>query len=96
MPLYRTLRVRDILSAAEALNNRWDRDLALTRLDTLGIPLRRRAGKLSGGQQTQVALTLALARRTACRPAAAAGCPACRAGSAPGRGPTCCSALRPH
>ena len=63
MPLYRTLRVRDILSAAEALNNRWDRDLALTRLDTLGIPLRRRAGKLSGGQQAQVALTLALARR---------------------------------
>ena len=63
MPLYRTLRVRDILSAAEALNNRWDRTLALTRLDTLGIPLRRRAGKLSGGQQAQVALTLALARR---------------------------------
>jgi ABC-2 type transport system ATP-binding protein len=63
MPLYRTLRVRDILSAAEALNNRWDRDLALLRLDTLGIPLRRRAGKLSGGQQAQVALTLALARR---------------------------------
>jgi len=63
MPLYRTLRVRDILSAAEALNNRWDRDLALTRLDALGIPLRRRAGKLSGGQQAQVALTLALARR---------------------------------
>ena len=57
MPLYRTLRVRDILSAAEALNNRWDRALALTRLDTLGIPLRRRAGKLSGGQQAQVALT---------------------------------------
>ncbi len=63
MPLYRTLRVRDILSAAEALNNRWDRDLALTRLDTLGIPLRRRGGKLSGGQQAQVALSLALARR---------------------------------
>jgi ABC-2 type transport system ATP-binding protein len=63
MPLYRTLRVRDILSAAEALNNRWDRNLALTRLDTLGVPPRRRAGQLSGGQQAQVALTLALARR---------------------------------
>jgi ABC-2 type transport system ATP-binding protein len=63
MPLYRSLRVRDILQAAEALNNRWDRDLALTRLDAIGIPLRRRAGQLSGGQQAQVALTLALARR---------------------------------
>jgi ABC-2 type transport system ATP-binding protein len=63
MPLYRTLRVRDILGAAEALNNDWDRDLALARLSALGIPLGRRAGKLSGGQQAQVALALALARR---------------------------------
>ena len=63
MPLYRSLRVRDILSVAEALNNRWDRDLALARLEAVGIPLRRRAGQLSGGQQAQVALTLALARR---------------------------------
>ena len=29
----------------------------------LGIPLKRKAGKLSGGQQAQLALTLALARR---------------------------------
>ena len=63
LPLYRSLRVRDILKAAEALNHRWDRNLALTRLDAAGIPLRRRAGQLSGGQQAQVALTMALARR---------------------------------
>ena len=63
IPLYRSLRVRDIVKAAEVLNTRWDRDLALTRLDAVGIPLRRRAGQLSGGQQAQVALTLALARR---------------------------------
>jgi ABC-2 type transport system ATP-binding protein len=29
----------------------------------MDIPLRRKVGKLSGGQQAQVALTIALARR---------------------------------
>src|SRR5437879_12135712 len=33
------------------------------RLAALGIPRRRKIGKLSGGQQAQVALTIALARR---------------------------------
>ena len=33
------------------------------RLGELGIPLKRKAGELSGGQQAQLALTLALARR---------------------------------
>ena len=32
------------------------------RLAELGIPLKRKAGRLSGGQQAQLALTLALAR----------------------------------
>ena len=36
---------------------------ARARLGELGIPLKRKAGKLSGGQQAQLALTLALARR---------------------------------
>src|SRR5581483_9442910 len=31
--------------------------------DELGIPLRQKAGEMSGGQQAQLALTLALARR---------------------------------
>jgi len=35
----------------------------LRLLAELGIPPRRKAGKLSGGQQAQLALTLALARR---------------------------------
>src|SRR5215472_12536308 len=35
----------------------------VTVLGGLGIPLKRKAGKLSGGQQAQLALTLALARR---------------------------------
>ncbi|MGH2717943.1 MAG: ATP-binding cassette domain-containing protein, partial [Actinomycetota bacterium] len=40
-----------------------DQDYAEHRLGELGIPLERKAGKMSGGQQAQLALTLALARR---------------------------------
>ena len=46
-----------------SLNRRFDQAYARARLDELGIPPKRRAGKLSGGQQAQLALTLALARR---------------------------------
>jgi ABC-2 type transport system ATP-binding protein len=46
-----------------SLNRRFDQTYARARLDELGIPAKRRAGKLSGGQQAQLALTLALARR---------------------------------
>jgi ABC-2 type transport system ATP-binding protein len=63
MPLYRNLRVRDGLRVAEQMNGRWDRELAGNRLATLDIPMGRRIGKLSGGQQAQIALTLAMARR---------------------------------
>jgi ABC-2 type transport system ATP-binding protein len=63
LPLYRNLRVRDVLRVAEQMNDRWDRELAEKRLATLDIPLGRKAGKLSGGQQAQLALTLAMARR---------------------------------
>jgi len=45
------------------LNRHFDRRYAETRLAELDIPLRRKAGKLSGGQRAQLALTLALARR---------------------------------
>ncbi|MGH3192378.1 MAG: ABC transporter ATP-binding protein [Streptosporangiaceae bacterium] len=63
MPLQGNLRVRDLLKVAEAMNVRWNGELAAARLAALGIPLRRRAGRLSGGQQAQLALTLAIARR---------------------------------
>ena len=63
MPLYRHLRVRDMVAAARTLNDTWDSELAVQRLDSLGITANRRISKLSGGQQSQVALTLALARR---------------------------------
>lgn len=62
-PLYKRLRVGDLLRMGRALNLRWDQDLAERRLDSLDIPLERRAGDLSGGQHAQVALTLALSKR---------------------------------
>jgi ABC-2 type transport system ATP-binding protein len=62
-PLYKSFSVGDMLTFGRQLNPRWDNDLALQRLQRLGIPLKRAVGKLSGGQQAQVALALALAKR---------------------------------
>src|SRR5271169_4257304 len=62
-PLYKNLSVADMLHLTANLNRRFDRAAAKARLAELGIPLKRKAGRLSGGQQAQVALTLALARR---------------------------------
>jgi ABC-2 type transport system ATP-binding protein len=62
-PLYKNLSVADMMHLTRNLNRHFDREYALARLDELGIPLKRKAGKLSGGQQAQLALTLALARR---------------------------------
>lgn len=62
-PLYRGMTVAELLRMGQALNPRFDRGLAELRLDALGIPLKKRAGSLSGGQQAQVSLTLALAKR---------------------------------
>jgi ABC-2 type transport system ATP-binding protein len=62
-PLYKNLSVADMLYLTRNLNRRFDQPYAQARLGELGIPPKRRAGKLSGGQQAQLALTLALARR---------------------------------
>jgi ABC-2 type transport system ATP-binding protein len=62
-PLYRGFTLADMLSFGRRLNARWDEKLARRRLDSLGLQLSQRVGKLSGGQQAQVALTLALAKR---------------------------------
>jgi ABC-2 type transport system ATP-binding protein len=62
-PLYQTLSVADMIYITRSLNRRFDNAYARARLDELGIPPKRKAGKLSGGQQAQLALTLALARR---------------------------------
>ncbi len=62
-PVYKNLSVRDMLHLTANLNRRFDQPYAETRLGELGIPLKRKAGRLSGGQQAQLALTMALARR---------------------------------
>ncbi len=62
-PLYRSFSIADLLRLGRALNLRWDQPMAERRLAEIGVPPERRAGALSGGQQAQVALTLALAKR---------------------------------
>lgn len=62
-PLYKNMAVIDAVRITKSLNVTFDREYALIRLEKLRIPLKRRIGKLSGGQQAQVALTLAIARR---------------------------------
>ena len=61
-PLYGYLSVADTLRLVRSLTNTWDEARARGRLDALGIPLNRKVGTLSGGQQAQVALAVALAR----------------------------------
>ena len=62
-PLYKNLSAADLLHETRNLNRRFDQGYAERRLRELGIPLRQKAGRMSGGQQAQVALTLALGRR---------------------------------
>jgi ABC-type branched-subunit amino acid transport system ATPase component len=62
-PVYKNLSVADMLHLTRNLSRYFDQAYAQARLSDLGIPLKRKAGKLSGGQQAQLALTLALARR---------------------------------
>jgi ABC-2 type transport system ATP-binding protein len=62
-PLYKNLSAADLLHLTRNLSRRFDQTFAESRLADLGIPLERKAGQLSGGQQAQLALTLALARR---------------------------------
>ena len=61
-PLHHHLPVGSMIEVASALNPGFDIAQARYRLDALRIPLARKVGKLSGGQQAQLALTLALAR----------------------------------
>jgi len=62
-PLYRDFTVADMFHLGRAMNPRWDQKLAQARTDGLGIPLKRKLKGLSGGQQAQVSLTMALAKR---------------------------------
>jgi ABC-2 type transport system ATP-binding protein len=62
-PLYRGFTVADMLHFGRSLNPSWDAGLAKARMAALDIPLGRKIKSLSGGQQAQVALTMALAKR---------------------------------
>jgi ABC-2 type transport system ATP-binding protein len=62
-PLYRRFTVGDILQLGRHLNPRWDQAAAVARLERLEIGLNRKIAYLSGGQQAQVSLALALGKR---------------------------------
>jgi len=62
-PLYKTFKVSEMLRMGRELNPRWDDSAARSYLSDLDIPLNARVGKLSVGQQAQVAVTLCIAKR---------------------------------
>jgi ABC-2 type transport system ATP-binding protein len=62
-PLYSSFSVEEMLTLGRKLNQRWDDSFARRRVAQLGLPLGKKVGQLSGGQQAQVALVLALAKR---------------------------------
>jgi ABC-2 type transport system ATP-binding protein len=62
-PTYAGLSVADHLRLGAHMNPGWDADLARGRIRGLGLDPGQRAGKLSGGQRAQLALTLARAKR---------------------------------
>ncbi|MFC4121510.1 ABC transporter ATP-binding protein [Nonomuraea zeae] len=62
-PVYAGLTVAEHLQLGARLNPRWDDGMARERIARLGLVPAHRAGKLSGGQRAQLALTLGLAKR---------------------------------
>ena len=62
-PTYANLSVADHLRLGGWTNPRWDPRVAKGRVDQLRLDPQRAAGKLSGGQRAQLALTLAVAKR---------------------------------
>ena len=61
--LYRDLRIADHVTLAVSLRPGFDPVMAAGYIERLSIPLRAYAGELSGGEQAQVGLALALATR---------------------------------
>src|SRR5262249_37088841 len=62
-PAYAGFSVADHLKLGAHLNPKWDKRLAQARIRKLGLDPGQKAGKLSGGQRAQLALTLAIAKR---------------------------------
>jgi ABC-2 type transport system ATP-binding protein len=62
-PVYANLSVADHLRFGARMNPHWDMTLAQSRVDQLNLDRRQKAGRLSGGQRAQLALTVAVAKR---------------------------------
>ena len=62
-PTYAGLSVADHLKLGARTNPKWDSTLAEDRINQLGIDFKQKAGKLSGGQRAQLALTMAISKR---------------------------------
>jgi ABC-2 type transport system ATP-binding protein len=62
-PVYAGLTVADHLRLGARLNPAWDAGLARRRIARAGLDPAVKAGRLSGGQRAQLALTLAVAKR---------------------------------
>ncbi len=62
-PTYASLSVEDHLRLGAHMNPSWDAGLARRRIEQLALDPQKKAGKLSGGQRAQLALTLAIAKR---------------------------------
>ena len=62
-PVYAGLSVAEHLTLGARLNPGWDAGFARRRIDWLGLDPGQKAGKLSGGQRAQLALTLAIGKR---------------------------------
>jgi ABC-2 type transport system ATP-binding protein len=62
-PTYAGLSVADHLRFGAHMNPGWDQQLADDRIAKVGLDPSQKAGKLSGGQRAQLALTLAIAKR---------------------------------
>lgn len=62
-PVYAGLTVGDHLRMGERLNPTWDGAFAQGRIAQIGLDPAKKAGRLSGGQKAQLALTIAAAKR---------------------------------
>jgi ABC-2 type transport system ATP-binding protein len=62
-PVYAGLSVAEHLKLGARLNPGWDPAFAQRRISDLGLDPKQKAGRLSGGQRAQLALTVAAAKR---------------------------------
>jgi ABC-2 type transport system ATP-binding protein len=62
-PTYARMTIAQHLRMGRLLNPNWDDQFANERIEELGLDPSQRSGTLSGGQRSQLALTLAVAKR---------------------------------